>query len=713
MSSKRRVENEERNTREEETVIISKKIQKEKKSNGPEVTPKKRKEIERSEEEGESRKVITRSMSKMCKSAPLIIYSRGKRNGNETKKEEKENREKIHQKEKEKSHEGEKKTKETGKREEAKAMEEVRKSGKTKEKEESEEIEENSPKSGKKDKKSSLNDQQRESKRESSQVRNRESLGSIANTEAFSTRAEASNTNQEPFSFSESQNDEKESLHSKATSTAMIEEGGPHRQESQTKWKATHFKFAAKDFIGEELGPIDAYYTLAKPPLGKGTFGEVYRAFNKKTGHTRAVKVIKKSSLSVSDYHKFLREKDVLRQMDNPHIIKTYEFFTDELNFYVVTEYCSGGDLFDKITKLMSFSENHAAEIMSQILSGVVYCHSKNIVHRDLKPENILFSSQSPEAVLKIIDFGFADYFFDNTKLTASLGTCYYVAPEVINGSYDCKCDIWSLGVILYILLVGFPPFNGANDDAIFSKIRLGVYSLDHKEWKNISETAKDLVRKMLCYDPAQRITAKEALSHPWISNALGSKTDFVESKLAFENMKNLQSFASASKLQEAIWAFMVNQIGDTEGSESLMELFKALDLDGDGTLTREELLDFYKKQFGDEKKAEEEVQSILNRVDSDGSGKIDYSEFIAASMDREKILTTSRLKEAFNYFDIDGNGRITLEELKEVFNKGSFSDLDDDVWKELIAEADQNKDGEIDFGEFQGMMTSLIHKMK
>ncbi len=198
--------------------------------------------------------------------------------------------------------------------------------------------------------------------------------------------------------------------------------------------------------------------------------------------------------------------------MDHPNIIKLYEIFEDKKYYYIIMEFMNGGELFEKITDeefYSDFTEKDAANLMEQVFSGINYCHSKGIAHRDLKPENLLLEGGVSAADLggktrfkvKIIDFGTSQAFEKGEKMEAKYGTPYYIAPEVLKKSYNEKCDIWSLGVILYILLVGYPPFNGPDDASIIAAVKKGKYTLDEPEWDDISEEAQDLVRKCLTYD--------------------------------------------------------------------------------------------------------------------------------------------------------------------------------------------------------------------
>lgn len=201
---------------------------------------------------------------------------------------------------------------------------------------------------------------------------------------------------------------------------------------------------------------------------------------------------------------RFFYEMEVMKKLDHPNILRIYEVFQDQKRYYLITELCTGGELFDEIAKKSNFCEKDAAIIIEQILEAISYCHSKSIVHRDLKPENILTDSKNKNNI-KVIDFGTSQKMKPKQKMTEAFGTSYYIAPEVLTTEYDEKCDCWSIGVIMYILLSGKPPFDGETDKDICKKVKEGKYSLTATEWDEISDEAKDLVKLLMTYDPNKR----------------------------------------------------------------------------------------------------------------------------------------------------------------------------------------------------------------
>jgi len=466
------------------------------------------------------------------------------------------------------------------------------------------------------------------------------------------------------------------------------------------------FKINHTDFISEKSGKIENEYSLLSPAIGRGAYGEVRRAVHKKTNVLRAVKIIFKDAADKEDQERLINEVNILRDLDHPNIMKINEFYQDSKAFYIVSEFYNGGELFDKIMSMKNFTEKQAAATMRQILSAVNYCHQNNIVHRDLKPENILFESKREDATLKIIDFGTSKVYNSNTKMNQKFGTPYYIAPEVLRRRYTEKCDIWSCGVILYILLCGYPPFNGENDKIIMDKVAAGKYDFSHNEWNDVSDEAKKLIKKLMEYDPNSRISAEQALNDPWFKHMLGEST--LDKPLAVSALNNLKQFRAERKLQEATWVFLVSNLSSKEEKNQLLTTFQALDLNGDGRLSRDELINGYQKIMG-LTNVEEEVDAIMRAVDNNNSGSIDYTEFVMATINRQKLLSKERLEAVFKLFDKDGNGYLTADELREIFNPGNTKEIDDNVWNDLIKEVDQNGDGKISYKEFKDMMLKLI----
>ncbi|CAD8118042.1 unnamed protein product [Paramecium sonneborni] len=441
---------------------------------------------------------------------------------------------------------------------------------------------------------------------------------------------------------------------------------------------------------------------LIKEMIGQGGFGKVYKVVHKQTGMTRALKMILKEKMKQEDQEKLLEETSILMDIDHPNIVKLYEIFSDTFSYYLISEYCDGGELFEKIKHVQILTEKEIANYMKQILSAVSYCHQKGIVHRDLKPENILFDQKNKYATIKIIDFGASAKLQYCEKLQKRIGTPFYVAPEVLNANYDEKCDIWSLGVILYILLCGYPPFFGPNEQEVLLKVKKGEYSFDPSDWGKVSNQGKDLIRRMLLYDPTLRISASDALNHDWIQN---NKS---KGQINIQTLNKLKDFDSKNKLKYAILQFITVQVVTTQEKDDLLKIFQDIDKNGDGTVSKDELFQAYLKIYkGDKLAAETVVEELFPQLDANCSGKVDFSEFITASINKEKSLNRKKIEQSFKLFDLDGNGLITKQEINELFN----DEIDEEMWLEILDECDQDKDGMINLNEFINLLENKISK--
>merc|ERR1711871_1263117 len=324
-----------------------------------------------------------------------------------------------------------------------------------------------------------------------------------------------------------------------------------------------------------------------------------------------------------------------------------------------------------------------------------------HVCHRDLKPENFLFMTKDPieKNLLKLIDFGLSCKYEDHVMMTTKAGTPYYVAPQVLAGKYDQLSDLWSIGVIMYVMLCGYPPFFGETDAEVLSKVRLGNFSFNAADWKNISEDAKNLIRMLLKMNPRDRYTAEQALNHEWIKNKAPKASN---ANLQNNFVDNLRSFRGQNKLKKAALHVIAGQLNEDQ-IKILRETFMALDNNGDGQLTVNEMKEGIKKAGLKEIPAD--LQQIMEDVDSDGSGVIDYTEFLAATLDKRLYLQEDVCWSAFRVFDRNGDGKISQEELKQVVQSGEVEDVATRAMAELMQEIDDNGDGVIDFQEFMKMM--------
>ena len=296
-----------------------------------------------------------------------------------------------------------------------------------------------------------------------------------------------------------------------------------------------------KMFINEHKGRVKNDYEILEL-LGTGSFGEVKKVVHKKTRDVRAMKSIKKENCE--NVEALVNEVEILKGLDHPNIVKIYEMYQDKKHFFIITELVEGGELFDKLKKRGFFEEATVAKIMRQVLAAVNYVHKRNIVHRDLKPENLLVDvgKSANEIHIKVIDFGTSRQFDPKRKMKEQLGTPYYIAPEVLRKKYNQKCDIWSLGVIMYVLFCGYPPFGGKTAEAIFENIEEGKVVFQGPEWKRVSVDAKKLIKKLLTYNPRERPTAEDALNDAWLKHYAGQvKMNKANAIRSFKNLEVLQ----------------------------------------------------------------------------------------------------------------------------------------------------------------------------
>ena len=666
----------------------------------------------------------------------------------------------------------------------------------------------------------------------------------------------------------------------------------------------SNLPISTKNVIRKISGdPFDNYRIIKK--LGQGTFGQVYKIMQLKTGNIRALKIIPKNNLRAGFTDKDItREINIMKNLDHPHIIKLYEFYKDAENYYLVNEFCTEGDLSEKMNKLKFLPEPIVKILMAQIFSAVLYLNNRGIIHGDLKLENILVDSylddgniqtknqsnfisslikdarnvqnylkdlklkrgnttilnrkklqenlkrfrnsgkklfpknsnkrylyenqnniiteetkecefnneerknnfesdkedeeekanifgfesneeieieeipnndssdfsSSPEKnnskkvspfqleekinlkiktpskssminceleknkeekpkteirnitkkltynynklniknfELKLIDFGCSKIFSPQKKTTFedTIGTLVYCSPEVLKNKYDQKCDIWSCGVIMYLLLCGKFPFSGKTEEEITKKILFGKLNFNSKQFQNVSESAKDLIIKCLNKDKNKRITVKQALHHEFFAGEIDINNIF-EDEVKKKNVLNSLRINSrqTSKFYQIVLTYLSYNFADKEHLQKLRNIFYKIDLNMDGKLSREELYTAYKEAKIDISK--EELNKIIKFMDFDGNGYIEYEEFIRVTLPKEQLFTDINLKNAFEMFDKDKNGTISVDEIIEVI--GIDKEFDKNAIEELKKEVSYDGNKEIDFKHFKDFMFGL-----
>ncbi|KAJ3669945.1 hypothetical protein LUZ60_010269 [Juncus effusus] len=437
-------------------------------------------------------------------------------------------------------------------------------------------------------------------------------------------------------------------------------------------------------------------YSLGRK-LGQGQFGTTYLCIEKSTGKEFACKSILKRKLSTEeDVEDVRREIQIMHHLaGHPNVINIKGSYEDAVAVHLVMELCAGGELFDRIVQKGHYTERKAAELTRVIVGVVELCHSMGVMHRDLKPENFLFVDQSEEAPLKTIDFGLSIFFQPGQSFIDVVGSPYYVAPEVLRKKYGPEADVWSAGVIIYILLCGVPPFWAESEQGIFDEVLHGKLDFQSDPWPKISESAKDLVRKMLVRDPKKRLNAHEVLKHPWVQVGGVAPDKPLDSAV----LSRMKQFSAMNKLKKMALRVIAEHLSEDEIA-GLKEMFKMIDADNSGQITFEELKVGLEKVGANLK--ESEIYELMQAADVDNSGTIDYGEFIAATLHLNKVEKEDHLFAAFQYFDKDGSGYITPDELQKACEEFGMEDV---KLEDMIREVDQDNDGKIDYNEFVAMM--------
>ena len=403
-------------------------------------------------------------------------------------------------------------------------------------------------------------------------------------------------------------------------------------------------------------------YKFKEKPLGGGNFGTVRKAYRREEKSKRkyyAIKSISKKNLNEKNFEELVKEVDIISSLDHPNIIKFYETYHDKYYFHLVMELCKGKDSFNQIVIIEKCEEKKVVSLITKVLLAIAHCHSRGITHRDLKPENILFENDQPDAEIKIIDFGLSSKYAKDERMHSVLGTPYYVAPEVLKGNYNEKCDVWSIGAMTYLLLCGQYPFNGNSDKEIFDNILNSNINFNSPKWNKISNNAKSFVKLCLEKNPDKRPSAIKALDHPWFANVL-NETHRVEN-LRAGILLNIKNFKIKQKFKQMIMKYLLNTM-DEDQLKIYKSAFFAIDFFHNGCVEQPEL----KKAFELKKIpiTDEEISHLYKILDQNLKGAMDYTEFLMAGVNQKNLFTTEKLTKAFNYFDINKSGYIENSDL-------------------------------------------------
>nr|XP_043630283.1 calcium-dependent protein kinase 33 [Erigeron canadensis] len=449
--------------------------------------------------------------------------------------------------------------------------------------------------------------------------------------------------------------------------------------------------------------------------LGSGKFAVTYLYKERKTGKKYACKTIPKRRLFTnSEKEDLKREVAILECLKGaPNVVELKDTYEDPKYVHLVMEYCEGGELYDKMDSKGLFNEKVAAQILGSIMKFVSLLHRMGIMHRDLKPENFLLPKKSAlgfvpcaqkgslgpcladdYSMMKAIDFGLSTYTDEVTQ--DKVGTAFYVAPEVLRRQpYGEKVDIWSAGVILYMLLTGAPPFYAETDEQIFERITQNKPpDMESYPWTKRSDEAKNLVKNMLSYDPKKRPTAEKVLGDPWL------KINGVEYTIDDKFSNKVKHFRAMNIFKKLAYKTMTKIIPQEELQE-LKLMFYDIDTDERKLIKPDEFKNLLAKL--DSKLTSEEIDEIVNAADVDENGSIDYDEFITAIMNFQRKHKAEELRKVFKHFDKNDDNYISKDELKSVLEEHKFGN--EATIDEIIEQVDVNQDGHISYIEFVDMI--------
>ena len=494
--------------------------------------------------------------------------------------------------------------------------------------------------------------------------------------------------------------------------------------------------------------PYNVYTEICT--LGSGTFGTVKKVKLKNNNNViRAMKIIPKENvLEGVDSKTVISEISILKKLDHPNIMKIYEFYEDEKNYYIISEFCDQGDLLGKMNKLHSMTELVVRFLMRQVLDAVAYLHNRKVLHGDIKMENLLLYTAVKKAQkrftvlsldtkdeslqkeinlsfqkrsltfntkkfmrnitsyeIKLIDFGCSKIFSKkhHKNLSGIIGTSAYCSPEVIDDIYDERCDEWSCGVLMYLLLCGEIPFPGDTEEEMFSKIKKGKFSFHQKEFKNVSNNAKDLICNLLMYNKDYRITASQALQHPFFTESFDPKLLSYNKDLT--KLTELIEIKKFGKFQESIIAYLTINFIDKDEENQLKEVFRYIDKNNKNFLKKDDIEYCFKANgyFLDK----ESIDHIFSVLDYDMNGVVEYQEFFRALVDKKKLFSDENLKVAFELLDENKKNEISWNDIKRVFFHEQK--MNDNLIDEYLKEIGMTKEKTLNFQEFCKVMRKCL----
>lgn len=482
---------------------------------------------------------------------------------------------------------------------------------------------------------------------------------------------------------------------------------------NSTNSAKNHFDLSA--FMPERINvEISKRYDIDAREIGSGGYGKVFVAKDREMKNRRVA--IKKVIVFDEDKKKaFKREVLIMKQLDHPNICKLLETYEQGRFMFFVMEYCEGREVFDRIMEHGMIAETTTSDIIRQCASALKHAHSKRIAHRDMKPENICFCNNDVnDNHVKVIDWGLG-FYFGQARMISSVGSLTYAAPEVLESrdvdGYTPACDLWSLGVVAYVMLCGKPPFWGNYQEQV-KRMKKEAFPMSDSTWQSISSDAKDFIRATLKNDPKDRMQLNKALAHPWLDNP--ARTN--DPKLNMEILSNLKQFSNTSQFFSLCVASVARQL-DHRSLRDVHRVFCEMDTDGDGVLSLKEVYAGFEKIYGKGSEQLRDVEAMFNHLDLDGSGTIDYTEFCAAGIGERASTEEDVLWAAFKAFDVeDDDGKISRDEIKRVLLRTGVDqcwtdELCETLSDELFKRYDRNGDGTIDFNEWLQLMRGIARR--
>jgi calcium-dependent protein kinase len=458
------------------------------------------------------------------------------------------------------------------------------------------------------------------------------------------------------------------------------------------------------------------YEVLPDKVLGEGCSGKVVVARSRASGRKFALKRINKSEVAPKVLQQLVAEVEIFLTLDHPHVARLNDVYDTDKEIALLTECLEGGELYGRLAELKTFPEPLAAETTRQMLRAVGYLHSHNIVHRDLKLENFLYEDTSENAPVKVIDFGFAKVWDSSKPMQASCGSIAYVSPDVLHGrGYSNKCDLWSLGVIVFMLLAGYPPFHGSDYEMKNAILAAKVDWKHRRRWAKVSNAAIDFVKGLLVGDPKKRLDAQAAMNHPWLVSAASSINKPV---LPAAALRSIGSYADAPPLRRAVLQLVSRDLAPEDVAE-LRVAFLQVAGDDEGTVTFSELKSAIR---GDEPPCQgdkdkdpktparklrraktEQLKELFHMMDANGDEQVYYSDFLAAAMDQK--LNEEHIWTAFCRLDADHSGTISIEDVQHVIG----STFEGEDTRQILDDAEftPTANGEIGFDSFRKALTT------